>query len=249
MDAVVTPMIGHNQPPSPFDEVSSKIRDLYEEARNWLDGEPIASQEQANEVQKLMRLIQAAEKEADEARKEEARPHDEAKAAIQERYNTLIGKTKTVTGLTVRAIDACKLALKPWLIKVDEENRRAAEEARKEAEEKQRLAMEAMRQRDGVDLEATERAEAAVREAKQAEADARRAGNAKASAKGEGRAVTLRDYYEPEITSMTDFARHVWTAHRSDMEHFLNGMAVKIVAAGSHSGIPGVTVHHDRRPV
>src|SRR5690606_8455892 len=52
-----------SQPASPFDEVSGKIRDLYEEAHNWLDGEPIASQEQADAVQKLMRMIQAAEKE------------------------------------------------------------------------------------------------------------------------------------------------------------------------------------------
>lgn len=246
----VVAKIGHNNPPlSTFDLAKQKIEDLYSEAKNWLDGEAIANQGQADEIQKLMRLIQAAEKEADEARKEEAKPHDDAKAEIQERYNTLIGKTKTVTGLTVRAIDACKKALAPWLIKIEEENRRKAEEARKEAEEKQRIAMEAMRQRDGIDLEASERAEALVREAKQAEADARHAANAKASAKGEGRAVTLRDYYTPEITSMTDFARHVWTAHRSDMEDFLNVMAAKIVASGARSGIPGVTVHHQRRPV
>lgn len=246
MNVIAT--IGHNQPPvTPFDTVSEKINDLYAEAKNWCDGEEIASQEQADEVQKLMRLIQSAEKEADEARKDEARPHDEAKAAIQERYNPLIGKTKSVTGLTVLAIDACKKALAPWLRKVEEENRRKAEEARKEAEAKAEAARAAMAQRQS--LEDAERAEALVREAKQAEADARRAGNAKASAKGEGRAVGLRDKYTPEVTDYTAFARHVWLTHRSDMEEFLNIQAAKLVAAGVHNGVPGVTIHHERVPV
>lgn len=237
--------IGHNR--SPFELAKERIEDLYEEAKNWLDGEPIGSQGQADMVQKLLRDIQAAEKEADDARKAEAKPHDDAKAAIQERYNVLIGKTKTVTGLSVLAIDACKKALAPWLIKLDEENQRKAEEARKEAEAKAAAAREAMQQRQS--LEDAERAEALVREAKQAEADARKAGNAKASAKGEGRAVSLRDKYTPEITDYTAFARHVWTAHRSDMEQFLNMQAAKLVAAGNHGGIPGVNVKHERVPV
>lgn len=242
-------VVGHNNPPeqTPFDTVRDKINDLYGEAKNWLDGEPIANQEQANEVQKLMRLIQAAEKEADEARKEEARPHDEAKAAIQDRYNILIGKTKTVTGLTVRAIDACKQALKPWLLKVDEENRRREEELRKEAEAKRLAAMEAASQRES--LEGRERFEQAVQDARQAEDDTRRAARSKASAKGEGRAVTLRDRYVPEVTDYAEFARHVWSAHRSDLFAFLDGQAAKIVGSGIHHGIPGVTVHHERVPV
>lgn len=241
----VVARIGHNQPPepTPFEASKEAIEGLFEEAKGWLDGEPIANQAQADDLQKLMRLIQAAAKEADERRKEEARPFDEGKAEVQARYNPLIQKDK---GLTDLAVSACKKALAPWLVKVDEENRRKAEEARKEAEEKQRVAMEAMRQRGG-NLEASVRAEALVKEAKEAEAAARRAGNAKASAKGEGRAVTLRDFYTPEVTDATAFARHVWTAHRSDMLSFLNDMAVRLVAAGSHHGIPGVTVHHERR--
>jgi hypothetical protein len=240
--------IGHNNPPmTPFEISKSAIDGLYSEAKNWLDGEPLSSQEQADEVQKLMRLIQAAEKEADARRVEENRPFDEGKAEVQARYAPLIANTKTTKGMTVRAVELCKEALKPWLLKVDEENRRKAEEARREAEEKQRVAMEAMRQRQSI--EDAERAEALVREAKAAEADARRAGNATAAAKGAGRAVTLRDYYTAEVTDYTAFARHIWTAHRSDMQDFLDALAKRIVDAGAHHGIPGVTVHHDRRPV
>lgn len=237
--------IGHNR--SPFELSKERIEELYEEAKTWLDGEPITTQEQADTVQKLMRMIQEAEKEADERRKEEAKPHDDAKAAIQDRYNTLIGKTKSVTGLTIRAVEACKKALAPYLMRIEEENRRKAEEARREAEEKQRAAMEAMRQRQS--LEDAERAEQLVREAKEAEAASRKLDNAKATAKGAGRAVTLRDKYTPEIVDYTAFARHVWIAHRSDMAAFLDTMAVKIVASGAHSGIPGVNVNHERVPV
>lgn len=237
--------IGHNKPP--FELSKETISDLYEEAKNWLDGEEITSQEQADELQKLMRMIQAAEKEADARRKDEQEPFKSEIDAIQARYNELIGNNKSVKGMTVRAIEACKKALAPWLIKVDEENRRKAEEARKEAEAKAEAARKAMQERQSLDD--AERAEQLVREAKQAEADARRAGNAKASAKGEGRAVTLRDYYMPEVTDYTAFARFVWTAHRQDMLDFLNIEAAKLVAAGIHSGIPGVEVKHERRAV
>lgn len=242
--------IGHNQPPeTPFDISKQVISDLYEEAKNWLDGEAIASQAQADEVQKLMRRIQAAEKEADDRRKEEARAHDEAKAKIQERYNELIGSTKSVTGMTVRAISACKSVLTPWLVKIDQENRRKAEEAMAEAKAKMQEALEAVRQRDGTDLGKVEAFEAAAKDAKEAEAEARRLGSAKARAKGEGRAVGLRDYYSPEITEPAVFARHLWTTHRSDMDAFLAKMAEKIVASGVRHGIPGVVVHAERKAV
>lgn len=243
MNAVA--QIGHNR--TPFELISERVNDLYAEAKSWCDGEPVDSQEHADYIQKLMRMIQAAEKDADEARKAEAKPHDDAKAAIQERYNVLIGKTKSVTGLTVLAIDACKQALAPYLRKVEEENRRKAEDARLEAEAKAAAAREAMQKRQT--LEDRERAEALVREAREAEADARRAANAKAGAKGEGRAVTLRDKYTPEITDYTAFARHVWLTHRSDMETFLNLQAAKLVASGVRSNVPGVTIHHERVPV
>lgn len=237
--------IGHNR--SPFELSQEAIEDLYAEAKLWLDGEPITSQEHADDVQRLMRLIQAADKEADERRKEEAKPHDDAKAEIQTRYNALIGNTKTVKGKTVLAIEACKKALTPWLRMVEEENQRKAEAARAEAAEKHRLAMEAMQARNT--LEDAERAEALAKEAKQADADARKAGNAKAAAKGEGRAVTMRDYYAPEITDHTAFARFIWTERQDEMRAFLASQATQLVAAGRHNGLPGVTVHHERRPV
>ncbi|WP_336057336.1 hypothetical protein [Nitratireductor sp. CH_MIT9313-5] len=241
---VAVATIGHNR--SPFELSKEEIEDLYGEAKNWMDGEPIASQERADMVQKLLRDIQKAKKEADERRKEEVKPYDEAKAEIQERYNTLIGKTKSVTGIAILAEEACKEALAPWLAKIEEENRRKAEEARKEALAKQQAAMEAMQNRKS--LEDREAAERAVQEAKAAEAEARKLDKAKASAKGAGRAVTLRDYYEAHVTNEVEFARWLWTAHRVEMTNFLQVMAAKLCSAGIHK-MPGVDVKHERRPV
>lgn len=242
-------VVGHNNPPepTPFEVIKSKINDLYGEARNWCDGKAIESQEQANEVQKLLRLIQEAEKTADACRVEENKPFDDGKSEVQARYAPLIANTKTTKGLTVLAVEACKNALAPWLLKIDEENRRIAEEARKDAEAKRLAAMEAAQHRDSLD--GVEAFELATREARRAEDDARRTGNVRAFAKGEGRAVSLRDFYRPEITNYAEFARHVWSAHQSDLFAFLDIQATKIVAAGVHHGIPGVTVHHEKRPV
>lgn len=240
--------IGHNNPPetTPFDLVRIKITDLYEEAKNWLDGDLIDNQEQADAVQSLMRMIQAAEKEADSARKDEAKPHDDAKAEIQGRYNLLIGKTKSVTGLTVRAVEDCKQALAPWLKKRDDEIRAEAEAIRKAAEEKQRLAVQAMQQRDASSLESIEQAEALAQEAKQLDAVAKRAENTRANAKGSGRAASLRTYYTAEITDHTAFARYIWLNHKAEMIEYLDSLAQQLVLAGIHQ-IDGVTVHEERR--
>lgn len=245
MDKNERAVIGGNR--SPFELVEEKINDLYAEAGNWLDGDPIASQDQANEVQKLLRKIQAAAKEADAARKDEAKPHDDAKTAIQEKYNVLIGKTTKVTGKTVLAEELCKKALLPWLQKVEEENQRKAIEAKRIAEEKAREAQEAMKARNS--LEDAEAAEKLAQDAKKAEQEYRKADNAKANAKGEGRAVGLRDYYEPEIISEVEFARWLWTNNREVMTDFLKMQAVKLIAGGMHHGIPGVNVKKEQRAV
>ena len=46
--------IGHNNPPvDPFDAISADILDLFELAESALTGEPIANQEQADQIQQL----------------------------------------------------------------------------------------------------------------------------------------------------------------------------------------------------
>lgn len=234
--------IGHNHPPepTPFDLVSEQINDLYHEAKNFLDGEPITTQGLADAVGKLLNDIRRVEKEADEARKEEKRPFDEGAKAVQVKYKPLLDKAKL-------ASDTCKKALVPWLEKQEAERRAAAEAARKEAEEKQRKAMEAMRQAQTDDLTAREQAEDLLKEAKAAEKEAIRAekDGAKASG-GSGRAVTLRTIYTTEIIDLNEAVKHYWRVRRSDFEELVMKLAAEDVRMGNRE-IPGISVNEERR--
>lgn len=208
--------IGDNRPPepinpepTPFDVARDKIDQLYEEAALWLDGQPIASQEQADGLAALLRLMQDAAKRAEDARKAEVKPLDEAKAAIQARYAPLIGDTKAGKGKAVRAIDAMKTAQTAWLVHLDKQKQEAARKAREEAEQKAREAQESIRAADRANIVEMEAAERRIAEARAAADAAARAERDKAGAKGfAGRGVGLRTTYEPEVADVRAACRH-----------------------------------------
>jgi len=238
-------MPGHNQGPemTPFEQSQEEITDLYSEAKQWLDGDPITTEGQAEGVQKLMRMLQSAVKDADKNRKEEAKPHDDAKKGIQEKYNILIGKTKDVTGLAVKAIDVCKKALAPYLEKQEKIRQEAAEKARKEADEKQRIAEEEARKAaESTNLEARERAEELAREAEKAAKKATAAEKAKPKVSGEGRSSGLRVSYEPEISDLKSAAGYFWTHNREAFEAFILDLAKQEIRAGKRS-IDGIKIN------
>jgi hypothetical protein len=81
---------GHNNPPTPFDECERKVFDLFDEAKNFLDGEAITTQDMADAVSKLLDMIRKAKKEADDFRAAEKKPHDDAAKAVQEKWKPLI---------------------------------------------------------------------------------------------------------------------------------------------------------------
>lgn len=245
MTTAPAPGIGHNR--DPFTEVKEEIETLFDEAKQWLDGEPVASQGQADDLNKLMGLIREAEKRAEALRKEEARPFDEGKAEVQARYNPLIAKGK---GLTSLALEAAKKALTPWLERLDREKREAEAKARAEAEEAARKAAEAFRLSDQADLAARQEAERLAEEAKQKEIAARKAANDKAQAKGgDGRATTLRTHYTPEITDYTAFARWCWRNRKDEMRAFLDGMARQLVRENPSLAVDGMAIHVERKAV
>lgn len=222
--------IGHNQPPTPFDEVSTEINDLYDEAKIWLDGEPIATQEQADALNTLANRIKDAAKRAEALRKEEVAPLDQAKAEIQSRFNVLIGETKTVTGKTVMALKAVKDALAPYLIELDRQQRAKAHAERAEAEAKRQAAIEAMKSRQT--LEDMERAEALVQEARDADKQALKTDKAKPQAKGEGRAIGLRTVKVATLIDPKAAARWIWTYRNAELVAFMQIEAEKAMRAG-----------------
>lgn len=246
------PGIGHNQGPelTPFEAIKVKIEDLYDEAKSWLDGDPVTSQPQADALNLLITMTRDAEKEADELRKAEAKPHDDAKAEIQARFNVLIGNTKSVKGKTVLAIEAAKAALTPWLEKLDAEKREAERKAREEADAAREAAEAAFRKSEATDLAARENAERLAAAAKAAERAATAATNDKAGAKGgAGRATGLRTFYRAEVSDPVEFARHVWKARRPEMNEFLDTIAKRLVSLNHNQPIPGVTIHEEKRAV
>lgn len=246
--------IGHNLPPAPtpFELSRDEIEGLLVEARNWCDGTGVETQEQADEVSKLLGKIREAAGRADDRRAEEKRPHDDAAAEVQGRYNPLIAGFKTAIkgqkGKATLAAEACKASLAPFLQRQEAEKRAAAEAARQEAEKAAREAALAFAVASHSDLEGREHAETLAADAKAADRAAGVAEKDRAAARGGARAVSLRTSYRAELTDPTAFARWAWANANSELIAHLTTMAERRVAAGQRD-IPGVTVHSEQKVV
>lgn len=216
-------VIGNNMPP--FELSKQAIEDLYNEAKLWLDGEPVTNQDQANALNTLQDKIRKAAKEAEKNRKDEAKPFDDGKAEVQARYKPILAAADAADA-------AVKAALKPYLLELDRQQREKAELARQEAERLRLEAMEAMRQRDAANLEQREAAEKLVADAKAAEEAAKKADNAKAHAKGDGRATGLRTVWKAVMKDERDAAAWVWNMRRTELMAFVQDQADKAVRSG-----------------
>lgn len=159
---------GHNAPPELL--LFQEIDDLFMEAKNWADGEPITSQEMADAITTLREGIHEAGKKADALRVEAKRPHDEAAAAVQSIFNPYVQPKKGRVDMAKSVLDSL---LTPWRTRVAAE--KAAEAARiaAEAEAARRTAQEAMQASAG-NLAEREAAEELLADAKALEKTARR---------------------------------------------------------------------------
>lgn len=252
MNVIVTSgLMGHNNPPveiepTPFEMSEVEIGDLYAEAKNWLDGELVSSQAQADALSKLIDDLRRAGKLADERRIAENKPFDDGKAEVQARYAPLIADTKSVKGKVPLAVDMAKKALTPWLQKLEDEKRAKAEAARREAEEIDRKAQEALAAaRAADDLSKREEAEVLLSQAKAADEAASKAENAKAHATGGSRAMGLRSVWRAEMTDARAAAAHYWVTRREDVDAFFQGLADADVRAGKRE-IPGFMIAETR---
>ena len=231
--------IGGNNPPkpTPFELSKEQAEDLFLEALNWCDGAKIETQEQADALDGLLSQIKAAAKLAEERRKAEVRPFDDAKAEVQSRYNTLIGDTKaTGKGKLLIAQEAVLKLLTPWRRKIDEEKRAAAEALRKAEEEKRQAAMAAFaKAREANDLAAKLEAERLAAEAAAAEKAAKKAD------KAVGQKTGLRVVVTAEVTDMSAFAKWAWTHDKAALEEHFAARANDLAKAGRRD-MAGVTV-------
>lgn len=243
-------VIGDNKPPlTPFEIVRDEILLLYQQAVDYLDGEPIATKGQADDIGNLQGLIRKAETKADEARIAENKPFDDGKDEVQARYNVLISKSKSVKGKTVLAKEACAKALEPWLIKLQAEIDAKAAAARKEADEKTRLAQQAMRASDATNLAERAAAEELLVNAKKAEQVANKAEKVTALAGGSGgRSIGLRTIWSVTVTDYLVFGSWAWRNRKSVYTVFLDGLAKQLVDDGARE-LAGCSITSDQKAV
>lgn len=239
--------IGANGPPAPtpLEAIGADIGDTYDEAKNWLDGTPIANQAQADEVTRLLDAARKGWKAADAQRVVEKKPHDDAATAVQSTWKPLLDKAKRVETGT-------KSALGNWMVREQARLAGEAEAARKiadaEAEAARAKHLEAAQTGD---LTALEDAEQALKDAKASDRDAARADKAKPMAKVEGmaRGMTLRTVWSASLAKPTDecpapardLARHYWERRREEVVAFYLSLAEGDVRAGARS-IPGIAI-------
>lgn len=236
---------GHNggppldDTPTAYETVKQEIEDLLEEAKHWADGEPITSQDMADAITTLHDSLHEAGKRADEARVAEKEPLDKAVKEIQDRYNKLIGNTKTTgKGKVVMGKEALQTLLTPWRTRVAAEKEAAAKAARVEADRIAREAEAAIRASAG-NLEEREKAEELLKEAMQVGRWAKR--EDKAATTGTG----LRTVWHADLV---DEALGLDWAYGKAPERFkdvVQQMANEAVRAGLRS-VPGFVIWDER---
>ncbi|WP_028753696.1 hypothetical protein [Rhizobium leucaenae] len=155
-------------PPSEFDLIKTEIEDLFMEATNWCDGEPIGDQATHDAIERLYDGLHAAGAKAEKLRVKEKEPFDTAIAEIQSRFAPLIADNKSVKGKVTLGKQELSKLLTPWRTKIAAE--KAAEAARiaEEAAEATRAATEAIRASSG-NLARRESAEELLADAKRLE--------------------------------------------------------------------------------
>src|SRR3546814_6757070 len=91
-----TAPIGHNNPPepTPYEAILTDVQDLSETAQGFLDGDPINDQATADMVAKLIDEARKGQKAAEDLRKEEAKPFDDGKKAVQAKWTPITDEKK-----------------------------------------------------------------------------------------------------------------------------------------------------------
>src|SRR3546814_437106 len=118
----------------------------------------------SSDLAKRIDEARKGQKAAEDLRKEEAKPFDDGKKAVQAKWTPITDEKK---GKYALIISVAKKALVPWLEHLEAEQRADAERKRKEADEARQAALEA--ERAATDLAAAEQAEEARRVADKAE--------------------------------------------------------------------------------
>lgn len=216
-------MIGHNGPPTGIDAHKVNIGDLIELANGIVS---IETPEQDQQADKILSDLKAAEKAADEARKEAKRPHDEAAALVQAEWKPVLTLAKT-------GINHLGSVLTPYRAKIEARRVAEAEQLRLASIEAQTKAQAALQSDD---LETRALGEALLTEARIQSLTANKLDRAK---KG------LRTNWRVQIDDVQAFAKWVWNNRRDDLEEALQGIANALRTA--RPDVPGIKYVEERK--
>lgn len=228
--------IGGNSPPEElsFEEIENGASDIYDEAKEWLDGEEITTQKQADNLALLGDQVKKLAKAAEDMRKERKKPHDDAGKAVQAQFLPITKKLN----LTKETLQS---ALKPFMVAQEKAQREAAEEARKIAEQKRAEALAAMQSSSVDNLAEREEAERKLEYAVEADKTAKELAEAKPHVRGEGRATTVVTTYKGTVEDWVTATASVFQRHPQDFYEVTQKVVDRMVRNGERE-IPGVKI-------
>lgn len=226
----------HNQPEAPaYLAIFQQIDDLFGEATNFADGEPIDSDELAIAMTELYDKLHALGRQADELRVEEKRPLDEKVNEIQSRYNKYIQPKKGKVDLAKSALGTLLAA---WRSKKASAAKAEADRIAAEAAEATRIATEAIRASSG-NLAARAEAEELLAGAKKLEKTAAR--TFKAATTGTG----LRSTWVASIADEEAALEWAYTLAPGEFMALALSMAQEKVRSGTRT-LPGFAIVEEK---
>ncbi|MDF1685323.1 MAG: hypothetical protein P1U50_00925 [Parvibaculaceae bacterium] len=219
--------IGHNNPPSPMEQVQANYDDTFIEVGNWADGSEVENEQQLSAVEELVKQIKAATKDAKAAKEQEYRPHKEAGDAVVAEWKPFLEDLDRQRRCLLAAIDPYK---KKLAAAKAEKERLAREEAERIAHEAQQAALAA---RESSDLEAARAAQEKADEAAKAKKLANKAG--RDTVKG------MRTIRTPNITDPRACINWINTNDKPALQAFMDDYVRRAVREG-RLNIDGVEV-------
>ena len=143
----MTPDRLHNNPPDPIDEALAPYSDAIGESENWLDGSPVETEGQMNDVDALIKSLRSAKSDFAKAEKS-------ATAPLWDAHKAEVARWKPTKDDIERRLKGLAAVVDPFKRKLVEEKEAAKRAAYAEAQRKEREALEAARKVDVTDYAA-----------------------------------------------------------------------------------------------
>lgn len=220
--------IGHNEPPA-SEAFAMAINDLKAEASNFLDGEPIDDEKQAEAYSLILDSMKEYLRDAEKTRKSEKEPHLQAGREVDSRW-------KAVTDPAKLTIDMIAKPLTVWRQAVQAKRDAEAKVLRERAERDAQKALDARNKAQTI--EQAEQAEAMLESAKIATATANKIDRS---------ATGLRTTWDAQVLDYGALLKWMKAERPNDLMEFLNTYAQRNVQLAKAGQMPGVEAREIRK--